>query len=810
MADTNSFPFQSATTAPEEGVDALTASLELFDAAQQSAGISAQALGSIAQRLLESPQGGFFTGEPSGNFELTHAVRVGDQYFGCFALSGRPGGYTARERQHLATLAELTGRLLHQHAETVRMAQALVQTDLEFKHQAEMLDHIHDSVIAMDLAGFITHWNKGAERLFGYCAEEAVGRNILFLYADDGETDDLLMQDVFLEQGGREMDVRRRRKSGEVFWASLSLSLVRDANGDPSGLIGYLTDITERIEAAEKLRLNTRMFELSEEGMYIADNAERIVSVNPAFEKITGYTLAEVRGQTPDLLHSPRHDEKFYAERRATLQAAGSWHGEVWEQRKNGEVYPKWASISTLRNAQGKITYYFSIFTDITERKRNEERIHHLAYYDALTDLPNRALLNRLLDQALVEAKRTHLQGAVLFLDLNRFKPINDSLGHEVGDWLLREVGQRLRKTLRESDVVARMGGDEFVVGLFGIARREHAGIVAQKLIAALDRPFPYDDKELRVGASIGISVFPDDSLDATTLLSYADVAMYRAKKIAQDGYAFFNQEMNELAVTRLSIEAGLRKALANDELLLHYQPKVDIASGRIVGAEALVRWKHPERGMISPLEFIPIAEESGLIVDVGEWVLATVCAQARRWWEGGLPPLKIAVNISARQIGARLPQRVADLLQQHALPADWLELELTESMLMHNTEGVIGIMNDLHAMGIAMSLDDFGTGYSSLSYLKRFPIDTLKIDRSFIIGTPGNADDCAIAGAITSMARQLRLKVIAEGVETPAQLDFLRSIDCDEIQGYLYSRPLPADDFVALVRLGHCLAPRA
>lgn len=352
--------------------------------------------------------------------------------------------------------------------------------------------------------------------------------------------------------------------------------------------------------------------------------------------------------------------------------------------------------------------------------------------------------------------------------------------------------------------MIARLGGDEFVAALFNITKREHAGTAAQKLLAALEDPFLIDGNELHLGASIGISVYPEDGSDTETLLRYADVAMYRAKQTRQSGYIYYSQEMNQRSLDRLRIETGLRQALDQGELLLHYQPKVSIASGTIIGAEALVRWCHPEQGMMSPDDFISVAEETGLIVKIGEWVLEQACIQALAWQHSGLPPFKIAVNISTRQITSKLPQIVAELLSRYGLSPEWLELELTESMLMQRADDVIEMMDELHAMGIALALDDFGTGFSSLSYLKRFPIDTLKIDRSFISGIPGDSSDCAIAGAIVSMAKQLGHRVIAEGVETKEQLSFLTGLGCDEIQGYLFSAGLPAEEFAALLR-GDC-----
>ena len=713
----------------------------------------------------------------------------------------------AATREELAAVAQLATAAHAGDSEALakilerldQIAHQLVAAEEENSRQAQVLDQIHESVITMDLSGYITSWNKGAQQLFGYSPLEAIGRNILILYANESEEDKQLHDD-FLEHGGSELEVRRRRKSGEVFWASLSLSIMRDAEGEPVGLIGYLSDITDRLAAAEMLRLHASIFANSEEGILISDADRRIVSVNRAYCRITGYSEQDLIGQPLSMFECAPQDDDFYRAMWEQIQREGNWKGETLELRQDGPTYPQWGSLSALTNSEGRLTHYFFICSDISERKKAEARIHTLAYYDELTGLPNRTLLHKLVGQALIEAQRSGRHGALLFIDLNRFKPINDTLGHEVGDKLLAQVGERFRGVLRGEDVMARLGGDEFVAALFDITMREHAGRVAQKLIDCLDDPFLIDGYELRLGASIGISIYPQDGMNTETLLRYADVAMYRAKQARQSGYLFYSQEMNQRSLDRLKIETGLRLALERGELLLHYQPKTDMGRAGIVGCEALVRWNHPQEGMIAPADFIPVAEDSGLIVEIGEWVLQRACSDALAWQSAGLPPIKLAVNISARQVTGRLPRIVAALLARHGLDARWLELELTESMLMHGSDAVISMMDELHAMGIALALDDFGTGYSSLSYLKRFPIDTLKIDRSFIAGIPADASDCAIAGAIASMAKQLGHKVIAEGVETEAQLAFLAGIGCDEIQGYLYSPPLPAAEFAALL----------
>jgi len=656
----------------------------------------ADELGRVVRALLGAPQGCFVLACPEGHSAvppglsvpaegtLRHAVAGGGEYFGYYEVSGR-GRYGPADRKHLASLAMLTAALLQTHSLAQRSTHAYAQMEAQLAHQSQILDQIHESVLTMDQMGYITSWNKGAERLFGYSALEAVGRNILFLYADEAEG----FRDVFAEQGGRMMEVRRRKKSGEVFWASLSLSPLCDAQARPIGMIAYLTDITER--------------------------------------------------------------------------------------------------------------------------KQAEERLYHLAYYDELTGLPNRTLFAKLVDQALTVAQRNRGKGCVLFVDLNRFRIINDTLGRRVGDELLRQVSQRLRGAIREEDLVARLWGDEFGVGLFDIRQHFEATAVAQKLQRALDPPFLIDGHDLRIGASVGISVYPQDGEDSETLLRMADIAMERAKKgdaNPDQSVAFYSLDMNRGMQERMRIESGLRHALGNGELVLHYQPKFEIASGRIVGAEALVRWVHPERGVVPPAEFIPLAETTGLIVQVGEWVLEQACAQAAIWQRAGLPRLRLAVNVSAREFTQALPGRVADVLRRYELDPSWLELEITESTLMHDIERVTAIMDRINALGVALSLDDFGTGYSSLAYLKRFPIHTLKIDRSFTMGIPADANDCAIAGTIISIGRQLRLRVIAEGVETLDQLDFLRQTGCDEVQGYLYAPPLPAYDFELGLRESWLLMP--
>ena len=721
-----------------------------------------------------------------------------EQMLGFIGVTDRVEGYDEAAIRRFADLASLLAGMLHARFTHDQRIASLAASEAEVRRQTQMLDQIRDSVITMDLDGYIVGWNRGAEQLFGYAASEIIGKNILTLYADTDEDDPLF--NAFLENGSHEMTVRRRKKSGEVFWASVALSIAQDEAGNPSGLIGYVVDISERLAAEEKLHLHAKIFEFNSEAVLVTDSEQRIVSANQAFTLITGYTESDAIGKLPAMLNAQPDLALLTAEICQQLNASGQWAGELQFRRKNGDCFPVGASISSVLDLHGTLGHYFLVFSDITERKEAERQIYRLAYYDPLTGLPNRTLFYSLLEQMLSEAHRSRSHGALLFLDLNRFKNINDSFGHTPADAILREVGRRLSSTLRTQDMVSRLGGDEFVIALPDIKRREHAGKVAQKLLAALAEPFFVEHHEVLLSASIGISIFPEDGRDTETLLKNADVAMYRAKKLGSSAHVFYSHEMNLRSLDQLKLEGNLRRAVERGELCLHYQPQLDLGTNRITGAEALLRWYHPEQGMVSPAQFIPLAEETGLIIPIGEWVIDAACRQIRTWIDQGLPPVRIAVNLSTRQFSASLPKTVLGIIARYGIPSDSLELEITESMLMHNADSVVAMMREFGEAGILMALDDFGTGYSSLSYLKRFPIDNLKIDQSFVRGIPADQDDSAIAHAIISMAKSLRLSVIAEGVETAEQMEFLREAGCDEIQGYYFSRPIPADDFAALL----------
>lgn len=652
--------------------------------------------------------------------------------------------------------------------------------------------------LTLDLTGYITGWNRAAEQLFGFAAGEALGQHVLWLYPEGDDTGEIA--ELAFDAGHGPSTVRRRCKDGELLWLGLDATLLEDARG-PLGLSVTFRPLRERLSAEDRLRLHARIIEESDQGIMIVDSDERILSVNAAFTKITGYSAAEAIGQTPDLLRSGVHDASFRAEVRAAMHRAGPWHGEIIGRRKSGELFPQSVTISVVRNERGEITHAFSLFSDISVRKEAEASMHRLANYDSVTELPNRSLFNQLVTQALTVARRNRDHGALLTVELTRFDAINDNLGHDVGDELLVRVAKLFRQTLREEDVLAKLDIDKFVIALLQIEQREHAAIVAGKLLDALDNPIVIGAHGLHVGASIGISIFPDDGKDTASLIRFADVAMARVQQGDSSGFLFYSPEMNQRAKEHLRIESDLRRAMGNGHLMLHYQPKVSLRNGRIAGAEALIRWQDPDKGMISPGAFIPVAEQTGLILDMGSWVLDEACRQMRQWLDAGLDMPPIAVNLSARQFDRNLPLRIEAVLDRYGLGPERLKLEITESLLVRGEDEVIPTMNRLVAMGLGLALDDFGTGYSSLSYLKKFPISTLKIDRAFVIGLPHEESDRAIARAIVTMSQQLRHEIVAEGVENREQMGFLRELGCDQLQGWLFSPALSAEKLVDVVR---------
>ena len=560
-----------------------------------------------------------------------------------------------------------------------------------------------------------------------------------------------------------------------------------------SGLTG---EIAQRREAEAGLRLAGKVFEQSNEAIMIADAENRILQVNAAFTRITGYQSEEVLGHNPRLLSSGRQSPQFYHEMWQQLLANNRWRGEIWNRRKSGEVFPEWLSISNVTDAQGKLTHRIALFIDITERKQEEAQMERLASYDTLTGLPNRNLLADRVEQGIAQAQRHQSLLAMLFIDLDHFKNINDSLGHDVGDGLLQQVAERLKLCLRRTDTIARLGGDEFIALLTEISGEAEAGFVAEKMLAVLGDGFKVGGHTVHIAASIGISLFPHDGANKVELMRNADLAMYRAKDSGRNRFAFYEEAMNHNAVERLQLENDLRGAIEQQQFILYYQPKVALADDRVVGLEALLRWRHPEFGFISPAVFIPVAEQCGLIHRIGDWVLRQAVLQQRLWQSRGCHIVPVAVNLSAAQF--REPGFVGQIeriLQEAGLDTRHIELELTESLLMQAETDSAALLGRLHAAGFNLALDDFGTGYSSLSRLKQLPMQTMKIDQSFVRDIATDLNDRSIVSATAAMAHALGMKVVAEGVETLEQLEFIRELRCEEYQGYLFSQPVPADE---------------
>ena len=535
--------------------------------------------------------------------------------------------------------------------------------------------------------------------------------------------------------------------------------------------------------------------------MLITDAHGVIQRVNRAFTKITGYPAEEVVGKTPRLLRSGRHDDAFYHAMWKTIAATGGWQGEVWDRHKDGQIYPSWLTISAVRDEDGVVTHYVGAQYDITDRKQSEERIHQLAFFDQLTSLPNRTLLLDRLRQAIAASARSLQHGAVLFIDLDKFKTLNDTLGHDKGDLLLQQVAQRLNDSVRAIDTVARLGGDEFIVMLTNLSvipleAAMQTEAVGKKILARLGQPYQLEDAVFHTTASIGATIFSGENQVIDALFKQADLAMYKSKSAGRNTLCFFDPDMETEAMNRAALENDLREAVEQHQFELYYQAQM--AHGELVGAEALVRWQHPRRGTVSPDEFIALAEETGLIVPLGLWVMETACYQLKAWeTQPTLNTLTVAVNVSAHQF--RKPDfvdQVREVLVRTGAKAERLKLELTESLLVHEVDNVITKMNDLKAMGIGFALDDFGTGYSSLYHLKHLPLDQLKIDRSFVRDILDDQNDAAIAGAIIALAKNMGLNVIAEGVEIAPQLDFLTELECRAYQGYYFSRPLTARNF--------------
>ena len=641
----------------------------------------------------------------------------------------------------------------------------------------------------------------GADGLLGFEPEQQVS-------GDDWRKravhpDDLpLVEQILAEHvaGQREFfesEHRIRNAGGDWLWVLSRGKIVeRDADGQPLRIAGTARDITRTREAERDRRIAEEVIRSMSEAVTVTELDFRFVSINPAFTRMTGYVEPEIVGQPSSILNCDQHTDEFHQALRNTLVRTGHWSGEIWQRRKDGEEFLCWLELSEVVDRKGQRTHWVGVLTDITDRKRAEQELRYLANYDTLTGLPNRTLLGERLAHALIRARRHGAKVAVLFLDLDRFKHVNDSMGHAAGDRLLKAAAARIQATMRETDTVARLGGDEFTVIIEDLVDQAQAERVAQKLMDAFVRPLDIDGRtEVVISPSIGISIYPDHGQVPTDLLKYADTAMYQAKDKGRNTYQTYTEAMDAQARLRASMVSHLHKAVERGEFHLVYQPKMSLGDGRITGVEALLRWRNPDLGPVPPMTFIPLAEETGLIVSIGEWVLREACVQVQRWIRAGLTGTTMAVNVSMLQLlRGELYNRLKEILEDFDIPAHRIELELTESMVMANAEQSIQTLSQIKSLGVNLAIDDFGTGYSSLAYLKRLPIDTLKIDKEFVGDITTDPDDEAITATVITMAHSLGLDVIAEGVETPEQLDYLREQRCDEVQGNLISTPLDSE----------------
>ncbi|MGJ9419899.1 EAL domain-containing protein [Massilia sp. CMS3.1] len=657
--------------------------------------------------------------------------------------------------------------------------------------QGAILDNVMFGV-AITRERRIVSVNRRTEQLFGYQDGGLLGRPASVLFVTDAEHATAEIE--FFRRLARGQDTSHerqlRRRDGSLLWCMVSGSSI-DPGKPEAGNVWVFADISERKENEEKLRLSATVLDHIADGVMVLDANGTTVAVNPAFTSITGFTEDEMLGRPWGLRRSPRYGDAFYEELAREVAQNDFWRGEFWAERKTGETYLEWLTVSTVRDDAGMLTHYVGVFSDITHLKESQEKLDYLAHHDPLTSLPNRLLFNDRLLHAIGRATRVSQQLAVMFIDLDRFKNVNDTLGHHVGDELLKQVALALGERLREGDTLARLGGDEFIVLLENVDGSYGAGQVATKMMALFEQPFMVSNHELFVTASIGISLFPGDGQDPNHLVKNADVAMYQAKSRGRNGYQFYSPEMDGEGIERLRMEALLRRAIERQEIFLHYQPQVEIESRRLIGVEALVRWHNPELGLVSPVRFIPMAEDTGFINQIGEWVLFEACRQMVRWDGAGLVVPKMAVNLSVRQVerGAMTPL-VARVLEETGLAPRRLQLEVTESVIM-NTGDALAFVHELHAIGVGLAIDDFGTGYSSLAYLKQLPVDVLKIDRSFIKDIALDSNDEAIAIAIIQLGKSMNLSVIAEGVENEEQAAFLLRHGCARAQGYLYGRPV-------------------
>jgi diguanylate cyclase (GGDEF)-like protein/PAS domain S-box-containing protein len=681
------------------------------------------------------------------------------------------------------------------------------ETILEGTNQRleEVLDSLDASVLIYEAgSGALIHGcNAAASKLFGYGPEQLRGLDLTRLHLETAafESFNALANEALRDEGYFRTEWPLRRADNSVFPAELR---VRHLNSNASTplCIAVIVDLSEKYAYEEDLALARQVFNNASEAVMITDAENRIVSVNTAFTIITGWSVEESVGRNPSFLSSGKQEPDFYREMWQVLHDAGVWQGEVVNRRRSGQYYAEWLSISTVRNRQGKVTHYLAIFSDISERKRAEGLIHRYSWFDSLTDLPNKALLIDRVNQAIITAQNEGRPLYLIALNLNRLKQINDSFGHRAGDEVLKVVAQRLVDATREGDTASRITGDDFVVLAPRLSQHHRALALSERLLDSVNVPIEIDGNQIHISANCGISVFPSDGRDPEVLLMNADAALNHSRHQGPNKVAFFEPHMNTEILEKIGMQGELKSALDQGEFLLHFQPQINLTTGKLAGVEALIRWVHPERGMVSPGQFIPMAEDLGLIIPIGEWVIDEACRCLARWRQAGHLDLLVAINLSAHQFThANLIPVVKAAIKRHAIPPACVEMEITEGVAMHDADEVLTRLQELKNIGVKISIDDFGTGYSSLAYLRRFPVDKLKIDQSFIRDMLESGEATSIVRAVVALAHGLSLCVIAEGVETEPQRAALLELGCDEIQGYLLSRPISFDDMTSWLK---------
>lgn len=684
-------------------------------------------------------------------------------------------------------------RILQEELEDTNRGLLALTVELENARDLyqDLFDNAFDGIYQANFSGRYSVVNASVARILGYKNSTQVVSEIHHigndLYGSTDRFDELIR--LLMETGFVSNFVSQvRRADGGTAWISENLRLLRDNQGKPIGFQGVMRDISCERVAEENLRLIAKVFEYGVEGIMIMDREYRIMRVNKAFTDITGFRAEDVLGRTPDMFNTD-HPSEFYTDMWREIAHRGYWQGELRSQRSDGTLYTEILTLTEVRNAEGDISNYIAMFSDISERKAAEMKVRRMAYYDLLTGLPNRTLFEDRLAHEIMRANREHELVGVIFIDLDNFKYVNDSYGHRAGDDLLREVAMRLQEGIRESDTVARLGGDEFTVLVAKTRSLRDVDVVALRIVEALQSPCEVNGSEYLVTASLGISVFPRDAKDGETLLKNADAAMYRAKEHGKNHIEYFTQELNLAVSERIRVESSLRAAVQRGEFVLHYQPQLEFDTRRMRGVEALIRWDHPQLGILPPDRFIRVAEECGLVDQIGSWVIHEACRQARYWQDRGIDVPCVAVNISVRHFTrGDIVQLILDALRQYGLQAHQLEIEITESVMMTSPERSTEILERLRRAGVKIVIDDFGTGFSSLSYLKRLPVDSLKIDKSFVRDLITDPDDRAIVASIIDLAGQFQLSLVAEGVESEAQMNMLKKLGCTSGQGYHFS----------------------